>query len=127
MLKKLGVDVCTEFWQRYASSPSELVDGKPMKNEFSNSYGTQAGVIIAEDNKRIKGSKIAWSTVTAMIWEDTCKNVDNTDPKNLKYIFRDNILNTATKSFIDKVGMGKEFKPEQEGFFALLGSVNGRG
>ncbi|KAL9034210.1 MAG: hypothetical protein Q9180_005534, partial [Flavoplaca navasiana] len=82
-LEDLGIDTCTPFWQRYANSPMQLVDGKPMRSEFANSYGTQAGVIIAEDNKRIKGSPIAWSTVTAMIWEDTCKNVDETDPKSL--------------------------------------------
>ena len=105
----------------------QQVGGQPMRTEYANSYGTQAGVIIAEDNKRIRGSPIAWSTVTAMIWEDTCKNVDKTDPKSLRYIFRDNIINRGTKSFIDKAGMDKTFKPGQEGFFALLGSVNGKG
>ncbi|KAL8900905.1 MAG: hypothetical protein Q9207_005465 [Kuettlingeria erythrocarpa] len=126
-LEELGIDTCTPFWQRYATSPFQLVDGKSMRSEYVNSYGTQAGVIIAEDNKRVKGSPIAWSTVTAMIWEDTCKNVDQTDPKSLQYIFRDNIINPDTKKFIDKAGMDKTFKPGQEGFFALLGSVNGKG
>ena len=125
-LEELGIDTCTPFWQRYANSPFELVGGENLRTQFANSYGAQAGVIIAEDNKRIKGSKIAWSTVTAMIWEDTCKNVDKTDPKSLKYIFRDNIVNKATPGFIDKVGI-KAFKPGEEGFFALLGSENGKG
>ncbi|KAL8657068.1 MAG: hypothetical protein Q9226_002289 [Calogaya cf. arnoldii] len=61
-----------------------------------------------------------------MIWEDTCKNVDETDPKSLKYIFQDNIVNKATPGFIDNVGI-KAFKPGEEGFFALLGSENGKG
>ncbi|KAI4288969.1 MAG: hypothetical protein L6R35_001766 [Caloplaca aegaea] len=126
-LDELGIDTCTPFWQRYANSPFQLVDGESIRSQFANSYGTQAGVIIAEDIKRIKGSPIAWSTVTALIWEDTCKNVDKTDPKSLQYIFQDNIVNPETKVFIDKVGMGKTFKPGQEGFFALLGSVNGKG
>lgn len=126
-LDELGIDTCTPFWQRYATSPFQVVDGKSMRTQFSNSYGTQAGVIIAEDIKRIKGSPIAWSTVTAFIWEDTCKKTDKTDPKSLQYVFQDNIVNPETKIFIDKVGMGKTFKPGQEGFFALLGSVNGKG
>ncbi|KAL8765769.1 MAG: hypothetical protein Q9209_007277 [Squamulea sp. 1 TL-2023] len=126
MFSKLGLSTGEQYYSRYAYSKFENIDGEDVRNEFANSYGSKDGVIIAEDNKRIKGSTIAWSTVTAFIWQDTC-NIDKTDPKSLKYVFRDTIVNVNTKAFIDKVGMDKTFKPEEEGFFALLGSANGKG
>ena len=127
MFPTLGLSTEEQYYSRYAYSQFQKVDDKDVRNEFANSYGAKDGVIIAEDNKRVPGSTVAWSTVTAFIWQDTCVNVDKTDPKSLKYIFRDNIINPATKAFIDKVGMGKTFLPDSEGFNALLGSANGKG
>ena len=125
MFGTLGISTGNQYYSRYASSPFRTVGDQSVRTEYANSYGPKSGVIVAEDNKRA-GGYIAWSLVTAMIWADTCSQAGSS-ASGLQYVFRDNIVNTDTKSFIDKVGMGKTFLPNSDGFNALLGSANGKG
>ncbi|KAJ5902890.1 hypothetical protein N7495_003418 [Penicillium taxi] len=110
------------------------------KLRYRNYYGPKIGVIVAKSNYGQVGKARApdkWSDIAWLVWVQQC-SLQNTLPSQLGYIIQEAIANDDTTTLLDEItrGMAKEEKdkpvvftwtPQDEEFYALLGSPNGIG
>ena len=106
---------------------------------YSNWFNGKDGVIVCHENDKSRDSDPPSLWPSEAIWQSFVMAADKeqTSPSELRYVFRHNVKNHCTRMVIWQAAREndaispmhekghREYLPLDEGFFALLGSVNG--
>lgn len=114
-----------------AADDGPSAPGKTL-TDYNNIYSTRNNLIMAHGNYKLENEPLFWSDVTFALWTGIISRTGG-DARNIQYIGRAWVCNAFTASIIYtalakmQVKRIANVRPNDESFFAMLGTPNGAG